>query len=110
MGLSWRSGWRHLSSLEKYREQGSNLHILRYLILNQARLPIPPSRHVNGCRLPVGAEAARILPCIAPADFHHLKTAAELCRVGEGLKLAQEFRVRLPFLVKQPFARHLGEP
>ena len=97
-------------SPEKYREQGSNLHILRYLILNQARLPIPPSRHVDGCRLPVEAEAARILPCGVPVDFHHLKTAAELSRMGQGLELAQEFRVCLPFLAKQPLACDLGEP
>lgn len=107
---TWALGLVYLPELEKYREQGSNLHILRYLILNQARLPIPPSRLVNGCRLPAVAEAARILPRIVPMDFHHLKTTAELGRVGEGLELAQEFCVSRPFLAKQPFACYLGEP
>ena len=34
-------------SIERYREQDSNLHELAHLILNQARLPIPPSRHAG---------------------------------------------------------------
>jgi hypothetical protein len=33
-----------LSGGRRCREQGSNLHIFRYRILNPARLPIPPSR------------------------------------------------------------------
>lgn len=35
-----------------YREQDSNLHTSRHLVLSQACLPIPPSRHVSsGARI-----------------------------------------------------------
>jgi hypothetical protein len=37
---------------ERYREQDSNLHTLRHLILSQACLPIPPPRRFADGKLP----------------------------------------------------------
>lgn len=38
---------------ERYREQDSNLHTLRHLILSQACLPIPPPRRFADGKLPL---------------------------------------------------------